>query len=317
MQENKHSINEDVENTELGSDFPQENMTSTSSTTSTPSTETWDLIIKPKNKLLDLNLRELIKYRDLLWLWVRREYVGAYKQTILGPLWHFISPIFSTLTYMLIFGKIAKLSTDGVPMFLFYNAGIAIWNFFNGCFSSSSGAFLNNAGIFGKVYFPRLIMPMASIVSALIKFGIQISLFLVVYLYMIFAKGYHPEVGWGLLYVPLSLILCAGIGFGFGIIVSSITTKYRDLNQLVGFGMNLLMYATPIIYSFGTASPELKPWLELNPLVAPVESFKYAFFGSGSFDLFGLFYSFSVMCVLMFVGLILFNRAERNFMDIV
>lgn len=277
----------------------------------------WDLIIKPKNKLLDLNLRELIKYRDLLWLWVRREYVGAYKQTILGPLWHFISPIFSTLTYMLIFGRIAKLSTDGVPMFLFYNAGIAIWNFFNGCFGSSSGAFLNNAGIFGKVYFPRLIMPMASIVSTLIKFGIQISLFIVVYLYMIIAKGYHPEVGWGLLYIPLALILCAGIGFGFGIIVSSITTKYRDLNQLVGFGMNLLMYATPVIYAFGTASPELKPWLELNPLVAPVESFKFAFFGTGSFNFFGLLYSFVVMCVLMFVGLILFNRAERNFMDIV
>jgi len=277
----------------------------------------WDLIIKPKNKLLDLNLRELIKYRDLLWLWVRREYIGAYKQTILGPLWHFISPIFSTLTYMLIFGRIAKLSTDGVPMFLFYNAGIAIWNFFNGCFSSSAGAFTNNAGIFGKVYFPRLIMPMASIMSAFIKFGIQISFFFVVYLYMILAKGYHPVVGWGLLYVPLALFLCAGIGFGFGIIVSSITTKYRDLNQLVGFGMNLLMYATPVIYAFGTASPELKPWLGLNPLVAPVESFKYAFFGLGSFDLFGLLYSFGVMCVLMFVGLILFNRAERNFMDIV
>jgi lipopolysaccharide transport system permease protein len=277
----------------------------------------WDLIIKPKNKLLDLNLRELIKYRDLMWLWLRREYVGAYKQTILGPLWHFISPIFSTLIYMLIFGRIAKLSTDGVPMFLFYNAGIAIWNFFNGCFSSSSGAFVNNAGIFGKVYFPRLIMPIASIVSTLIKFGIQISLFLVVYLYMILEKGYEPVVGWGLLYIPLSLILCAGIGFGFGIIVSSITAKYRDLNQLVGFGMSLLMYATPVIYAFGSAGAELKPWLELNPLVAPVESFKFAFFGTGNFDLFGLLYSFVVMCVLMFVGLILFNRAERNFMDVV
>lgn len=277
----------------------------------------WDLIIKPKNKLLELNLRELIRYRDLLWLWVRREYVGAYKQTILGPLWHFISPIFSTLTYMLIFGRIAKLSTDGVPMFLFYNVGIAIWNFFNGCFSSSSGAFVNNAGIFGKVYFPRLIMPLASIISTLIKFGIQISLFLVVYVYMILAKGYEPVVGWGLLYIPLSLMLCAGIGFGFGIIVSSITTKYRDLNQLVGFGMNLLMYATPVIYAFGTVSPELKVWLDLNPLVAPVESFKYAFFGTGSFTVYGLMYSFSVMCILVFVGLVMFNRAERNFMDIV
>lgn len=312
MQENKNNINEDIEKTELRSDFSIEN------NTSNPSTPIeWDLIIKPKNKLLDLNLRELIRYRDLLLLWVRREYVGAYKQTILGPLWHFISPIFSTLTYMLIFGRIAKLSTDGVPMFLFYNAGIAIWNFFNGCFSSSSGAFVNNAGIFGKVYFPRLIMPLASIISTLIKFGIQIALFLVVYIYMIVFQGYSPMVGWGLLYVPLALMLCAGIGFGFGIIVSSITTKYRDLNQLVGFGMNLLMYATPVIYAFGTVSPELRPWLEANPLVAPVESFKYAFFGLGSFSAMGLLYSFGWMVLLIFVGLILFNRAERNFMDIV
>ena len=218
---------------------------------------------------------------------------------------------------MLIFGRIAKLSTDGVPMFLFYNAGIAIWNFFNGCFSSSSGAFTNNAGIFGKVYFPRLIMPIASIFSTLIKFGIQISFFLVVYFYMTFSKAYQPNIGWGLFYVPLSLFLLGGIGFGFGIIVSSITTKYRDLNQLVGFGMQLLMYATPVIYAFSTVSPELKYWLALNPLVAPVESFKYAFFGTGSFSPLALLYSFGWMVALMFTGLILFNRAEKNFMDIV
>ena len=203
--------------------------------------EHWDLVIKPKNKLLDFNFKELLQYQDLLWLWVRRDYIGTYKQTLLGPLWHFISPIFSTLTYMLLFGKIANLSTDGIPMFLFYNAGIAIWNFFNGCFSSSAGAFANNAGIFGKVYFHRLIMPLASIVSALIKFGIQLSLFLVIYFYTIAINGYQPQVGWGLLLIPVSLGILAGIGFGFGIIVSSITTKYRDISQLVGFGMQLLM----------------------------------------------------------------------------
>ena len=279
--------------------------------------EEWDLVIKPKNKLLDFNLKELLHYQDLLWLWVRREYVGAYKQTILGPMWHFISPIFSTLTYMLIFGKIAKLSTGGVPMFLFYNAGIAIWNFFNGCFSSSSGAFANNAGIFGKVYFPRLIMPLASIVSALIKFGIQFSLFIVVYVYLVALKGYHPQVGWGLLLIPLALLLLSGIGFGFGIIVSSITTKYRDISQLVGFGMQLLMYATPVVYSFSTVSPVLKSYLSFNPLVAPVECFKYALFGAGEFSLMSLLYSFSWMVVLLFLGLILFNKAEKNFMDIV
>jgi lipopolysaccharide transport system permease protein len=277
----------------------------------------WDLIIKPKNKWLDLNLRELIRYRDLLWLWVRRDYIGAYKQTILGPIWHFLSPVFSTFTYILIFGKIAKLSTDGIPMFLFYNAGITIWTFFNGSFTASSGAFLTNAAIFGKVYFPRLIMPLASIISMLIKFLIQISLFLVVYFYLIIFDGYRPQVGWGLLYIPLVLLLIGGIGFGLGLIISAITTKYRDLNQLVGFGIQLVMYATPVIYAFSTVSIGMRKWLQLNPLVAPVECFKFAFFGVGTFDTSGLFYSFTWMLVSIFVGLILFNRAERNFMDIV
>ena len=279
--------------------------------------EHWDLVIKPKNKLLSFNLKELIHYQDLLWLWVRREYVGAYKQTLLGPLWHFISPIFSTVTFMLLFGKIAKLSTDGIPMFLFYNAGIAIWNFFNGCFGSSAGAFANNAGIFGKVYFPRLIMPLASIVSALIKFGIQFSLFVLVYFYTIAYEGYRPDVGWGLLYLPVSLLLMAGIGFGFGIIVSSVTTKYRDLGQLVGFGMQLLMYGTPVVYTFTSLTPALKQYLIWNPLVAPMECFKYALFGKGDFSALMLGYSFGWMALLLFIGLILFNKAEKNFMDII
>jgi lipopolysaccharide transport system permease protein len=218
---------------------------------------------------------------------------------------------------MLIFGKIANLSTDGVPMFLFYNSGIIIWTFFNGSFTASSGAFINNAAIFGKVYFPRLIMPLASVVSMLIKFCIQLSLFLLVYFYVIFFKGYRPEVGWGLLYIPLNLILIGGIGFGLGLIVSSITTKYRDLNQLVGFGMQLVMYATPVIYAFSTVSSGMKKWLQLNPLVAPVESFKYAFFGIGTFNISGLVYSLAWMIISIFVGLLLFNKAERNFMDIV
>jgi lipopolysaccharide transport system permease protein len=279
--------------------------------------EDWDLVIEPKSRFFDLKLKEHWKYQDLLWLWVRREYVGAYKQTILGPLWHFFSPVFGTLTYILIFGKIAELPTDGVPMFLFYNAGITIWNFFNGCFSSSSGAFLRNAGIFGKVYFPRLIMPMASIISSLIKFGIQFALFLVIYFYLILAQGYQPSVGWGILFIPISLILLAGIGFGFGIVVSSVTTKYRDLNMLVGFGMQLLMYATPIIYSFTSLDPDIKIYLVFNPLVAPVESFKFALFGVGEFSILSLTYSFCWMLALLFVGIVLFNKAERNFMDTV
>jgi lipopolysaccharide transport system permease protein len=279
--------------------------------------EDWDLVIKPKSHFFDLKLNELLKYQDLLWLWVRREYVGAYKQTIFGPLWHFFSPIFGTLTYILIFGKIAELPTDGVPMFLFYNIGIILWNFFNGCFSSSSSTFLSNAGIFGKVYFPRLIMPLASIISSLIKFGIQFAMFIVVYIYLIAAQNYQPDLGSGILLILLSLFLLAGIGFGFGIIVSSVTTKYRDLNLLVGFGMQLLLYASPIIYSFTSLELSIKKYLAFNPLVAPIEAFKFALFGVGEFSVFSLGYSFCWMIVLLFIGLILFNKAEKNFMDTV
>ena len=277
----------------------------------------WDLVIKPKSGLLDLKLKELWKYRDLLGLWVRREYVGAYKQTILGPIWHFISPIFTTLTYLLIFGKIAKLNTGGIPGFLFYNAGYTIWNFYAGCFGSASGAFLSNAGIFGKVYFPRLILPLASIVSTLIKFGIQFALFIAAFIFTVFYSGYQPQLGWALLLIPISLLLLAGIGFGLGIIASSLTTKYRDLNVFIGFGLQLLMYGTPVVYSFTTLSPYLKKYLVWNPLIAPVEAFKYAVFGQGEFSGWSLLYSFSCMAVFMFLGLILFNKAEKNFMDIV
>ena len=283
----------------------------------TANIEEWDIVITPKNKLFDLKLKEVYRYRDLLWLWVRREFVGMYKQTLLGPLWHFFSPILGTVIYMFIFGNIAKLSTGGVPMFLFYNAGIAVWNFYSGCFSSGSTAFSKNAGIFGKVYFPRLIMPLAGIISSLIKFGIQVSFFLVVYFYFILEKGYHPVVGWGLLYIPLDLMLLAGIGLGLGISISSVTTKYRDLNMLVSFFMQLLMYGTPIIYSYSSISPKLKHYLAWNPLVAPVESFKYALFGIGEFSFYSLFYTFCWMVVLVVLGIVVFNKAEKNFMDTV
>jgi lipopolysaccharide transport system permease protein len=218
---------------------------------------------------------------------------------------------------MFIFGKVANLSTGGVPMFLFYSAGIAIWNFFSGSFGSSSTAFTANAGIFGKVYFPRLIMPMASIVSSLIKFGIQISLFLVFYFYFIIAKDYNPHVGWGLLYIPVSLILLAGTGFGLGIMVSSVTTKYRDIGIMVGFAMQVLIYLTPIIYSYPTLSPRLKYWVSFNPLVAPIEMFRYAWFGIGEFSLHTILYSTVWMVVLMLFGIVSFNRVEKNFMDTV
>jgi lipopolysaccharide transport system permease protein len=279
--------------------------------------EHWDIVISPKHNLFDLKLKEIWKYRDLLLLWVRRDYVGAYKQTIMGPLWHFFSPIFSTLSFMLIFGKIAKLTTDGVPMFLFFNGGIAIWNYFNGCFGSTSGTFVGNAGIFGKVYFPRLIIPMSGVISTTIKFGIQFSFFLVAYFYAIFIDGYRPDVGWAILLIPISMILLAGIGFGLGVIVSSLTTKYRDMNLLLGFAMNMLMYATPIIYSYTSIAPNLKYWLSFNPLVGPIEAFKYALFGVGEFTTTSLLYSFCWMLGLLLVGIVLFNKSEKNFMDTV
>lgn len=281
------------------------------------SNEHWDLVITPKTGVFDLRLKELWHYRDLLWMWVRRQFIGAYKQTIMGPLWHFISPVFGTLSYMFIFGKVANLSTGGVPMFLFYSAGIAIWNFFSGSFGSSSNAFSENAGIFGKVYFPRLIMPMASIVSSLIKFGIQLSLFLIVYFYFILAKSYHPQVGWGLLYIPVSLILLGGSGFGLGIMISSVTTKYRDIGIMIGFAMQVLMYLTPIIYSYPELSPRLKYWVSFNPLVAPIEMFRYAWFGIGEFSMKSVLYSCISMTVFLFIGIISFNKVEKNFMDTV
>ena len=250
-------------------------------------------------------------------LWVRRQYVGVYKQTLIGPLWHFISPIFATVSYMFIFGKVGNLSTGGVPMFLFYCGGISIWNFFYGCFSSSSSAFAAHAGIFGKVYFPRLIMPLASLISSLIKFGIQFSLFIVAYLYFIIWRDYHAPINWNLLYIPLSLVFLALTGFGMGIIISSVTTKYRDINIMVGFGMQVFMYVTPIVYSFTTLSPKMKYWISFNPLVAPIEAFKYSLFGIGQFSFVSFLYSFIWMVILLFTGLVLFNRVEKNFMDTV
>lgn len=218
---------------------------------------------------------------------------------------------------MFIFGKVGNLSTGGVPMFLFYCAGVSIWNFFYGCFSSSSSAFSANAGIFGKVYFPRLIMPLASLVSSLIKFGIQFSLLVVAYLYFVIWQGYHPVINWHLLYIPVSLLFLALTGFGMGIIISSVTTKYRDINIMVGFGMQVFMYVTPIVYSFTTLSPRMQYWVSFNPLVAPIEAFKYALFGIGQFSFSSLLYSFLCMLGFLVVGLMLFNKTEKNFMDTV
>ena len=279
--------------------------------------EHWDLIIGPKNRLLDLQLREVWRYRDLLLLFVKRDFVAQYKQTILGPLWHFINPIFTTLTYMLIFGNIAKLSTDGTPQTVFYMSGITIWNFFSQTLTGTGNTFIANAGIFGKVYFPRLISPLSTVASRMIQFGIQLLLLLSFVMYFKSA-GLLPHMQWfNLLYLPAIALVMGGFGLGLGIIISAFTTKYRDLNVLVGFSVNLLMYATPVIYPLSAVPERYKPYLAWNPLSPLIEFFRFMFTGTGTFSAGSLAYSAGMMVLLLFLGMLQFNRVEKTFMDTV
>lgn len=277
----------------------------------------WDLIIEPKTSLFDLKLREVWRYRDLLVLFVRRDFVATYKQTILGPLWHFIQPIFTTVMFLLVFGKIAGIPTDGIHPILFYMSGITIWNYFSACLTSTSNTFLSNAGIFGKVYFPRLISPLSTVTSNLVKFGIQFLLLLAVMIYVAIKENtFHFGASW--LLIPVLVIMMAMMGLGLGIIISSMTTKYRDLNVLLGFGVQLLMYATPIAYPMSfLQSKSYAAWIQWNPLSPIVETFRYALFGTGTFDGLHLLYSFSFIVIVLFIGLLLFNKVEKTFMDTV
>jgi lipopolysaccharide transport system permease protein len=279
--------------------------------------ESWDLIIQPQGSLFDLKLKDVYRYRFLLWLFVKRDFVAQYKQTILGPLWHFISPIFTTLTYMLIFGNIAKLSTDGTPQAVFYMSGITIWNFFAQTLTATGSTFISNSGIFGKVYFPRLIAPLSTVVSRMVQFGIQIVLLLGFVIYFK-STGSLEKMRWAnLIWFPGILLLMAGFGLGLGIIISSLTTKYRDLNVLVGFGVNLVMYATPVIYPMSSIPNKYLYFLQWNPLAPLVECFRFIFTGSGSFNTVGIAFSTLVMCVFLMIGLLLFNKVEKTFMDTV
>lgn len=279
--------------------------------------ETWDLIIQPQNSLFDLKLRDVYRYRFLLWLFVKRDFVAQYKQTIFGPLWHFISPIFTTVTYMLIFGNIAKLSTDSTPQAVFYMSGITIWNFFAQTLTATGNTFISNAGIFGKVYFPRLIAPLSTVVSRFVQFGIQLMLLLGFVVYFKFSGALEGMQWTNLIWLPLILLLMAGFGLGLGIIISSLTTKYRDLNVLISFGVNLLMYATPVIYPLSSIPDKYFQFLKWNPLSPLVECFRYMFTGNGTFDAAGIAFSAGVMGVLLLIGLLLFNRVEKTFMDTV
>jgi lipopolysaccharide transport system permease protein len=279
--------------------------------------ENWTEVINPKRSIFDINFKEIWKYRDLIMLFVRRDFVSVYKQTVLGPLWLFIQPLFTTLTFFFVFNKIAKIPTDNIDPILFYLSGITLWNYFSDCFSKTSNTFVANAGIFGKVYFPRLATPISIVISNLIKLGIQIMLFVAIMLYQIMFNNVQININSHIFILPFLILLMAVMGLGLGIIFSALTTKYRDLSFLLTFGSQLLMYATPIIYPLSFTSGKLHSLISLNPLTPIMESFRYAFFSIGSFDWGGLavtsIFSFSVL----FLGIIIFNQVEKSFMDTV
>lgn len=277
--------------------------------------EKWDLIIEPQNSLWSIPWRDLWSYRDLLGMFVKRDVITIYKQTILGPIWYVLQPIMTTGIYVLVFGKIAGISTDGLPQVLFYLSGITIWNYFSESFNTTSKTFSENANIFGKVYFPRLIMPLSKVLSALIKFGIQMALFLSVYLYYIFFTSTEIHPNMTLLLFPLYVLLMAFMGLGFGLIFTSLTTKYRDLNFLIQFGVQLLMYATPVIYPMSTIPAKYQWIIELNPLTSILEGFRYGFLGAGSFNWPALLYSTIFTIVILGSGIVIFNRTEKKFID--
>ena len=279
--------------------------------------EKFTLVIKPHQKLWQVDFKEIWRYRDLMTLFVKRNIVVQYKQTVLGPLWYIIQPLITVVMNMVVFGGIAKMSTDGVPQALFYLAGNVCWLYFAACLNGTSSTFTSNKGIFGKVYFPRLVVPLATISSNLVRLGIQLLLMLFVYLYFVFT-GTDVCPNWTLVLLPVYIIMLAGLGLGFGIIVSSMTTKYRDLSILFTFVVQLWMYATPIVYPLSMV-PEgkLRTLMLLNPVTSVIEAFKYSTLSQGFFSWVALAYSFVFMCVLLVFGVVVFNRVQRSFMDTV
>jgi len=276
----------------------------------------WTLEIKPVSGWFNFHLKDVWRYRDLLFMFVRRDFVAVYKQTILGPFWFFLQPILTSITFNIVFGKIAKIPTDGIPPFLFYMSGLVCWGYFADCLTRTSSTFITNANIFGKVYFPRLVSPLSNIISLLMKFGIQMLLFVCFLIYYkIHGENVNPNIY--ILLIPYLIFVMAGLGLGFGIIVSSLTTKYRDLAFLIGFGVQLLMYATPVIYPLSEL-PEKYRWIVLaNPMTAIVDTFRFAFLGAGEFNLGNLIYSSIFMVVVLSIGIVVFNRVEKTFMDTV
>jgi lipopolysaccharide transport system permease protein len=284
--------------------------------TATNEHEHWTEIIEPRKKLLDLRVEELWRYRDLVIMFVRRDFVANYKQTILGPLWFFIQPLLTTLIYVLIFGRIAGLSTDGLPMMVFYLAGVTIWNYFAETLTKTATVFKDNAQIFGKVYFPRITMPFSIVISNLIRFLIQFSLFLVIWIYHL-AKSDAIQPNYYMALTPLLILLMGLLALGIGMIISALTTKYRDLIYLMTFGVQLLMFATPVIYPISSIGEKYKMLILANPMTSIVETFRYAFLGSGSFNWIHLGYSAGFAVFVLLLGMIVFNKVERSFTDTV
>ncbi len=278
----------------------------------------WTTVIQPKNSLLQVDFRELWQYRDLYRMLVKRDIVVWYKQTILGPLWFFIQPILTTIMFMIVFGGIAKIGTDGIPQPLFYLAGICLWNYFAESLNQTSNTFIQNSALFGKVYFPRLVVPFATVTSNLVRLGIQLLLFVFVYLYFAFFTEAIVSPNLYICLVPLLILLLSGLALGFGVLFSSLTTKYRDLTFLLSFLVQLWMYATPVIYPLSTIeNPTLKTLMLLNPMTAILETFKYAVLGVGQFRFEYLTYSALFTLFIMAIGIVVFNKVQRTFMDTV
>ncbi len=279
----------------------------------------WDIEITNKSSLLNLDLQEVWRYRDLLRMYVIRDIITFYKQTILGPLWFLIQPLLTTIMFMFVFGGIAGISTDGIPQAVFYLGGLVCWNYFQDCLGKCSDTFNANQAIFGKVYFPRLVVPLSIVISNLIKMVIQFLLFLAVYIYY-FASGVDFHINATILLVPFLIIMLGCLGLGFGMVISSMTTKYRDLRFLISFGVQLWMYITPVIYPLSVMKDTYPKYiwvLVANPLTAIIETFKYAFTGVGVFDWLYLGYSFIFTVVVLLLGIIIFNKVQRNFMDVI
>lgn len=279
----------------------------------------WLYEITPKRKLVDLNFSEIWRYRDLLFLFVKRNIVTVYKQTILGPLWYFIQPIFTAITFTLVFNNLANIPTGKIPPFLFNLTGITAWNYFSQCFTGTSNTFRSNAGIFGKVYFPRVVIPLSTVITNLFKFGIQLLILLVTYLYVVWS-GVEIHPNWHLFLFPVYILMMALMGLGMGMIISAFTTKYRDLNVLVGFATSLLIYFSAVPYPLSEVSKKMPDWdwiVRYNPLTQIIEGFRFMVLDSGIFGWDGFFYTLILSILIFLFGLVIFNRTEKNFIDTV